>query len=512
MRTTMTLQDQTCQFFSKRLAATVEGEEPDDALAAHLAMCGRCRAEAEAYRCVDLVLRRRFTTAPGAALDTESVLRRLPAVAESGPMRARHVSRSSVAARRRGRTFSSVPRPLVSAVAATAAVAAIVAIAVGLFSGMLVQTGRSSGPSIAIPTATAEIALGSQAHFVDIQMVTPTEGWAVGYRAMINQPQSKPLLAHVANGRWTLVDVAYGGPLASIAVVAPDDIWAGGMPGSMLHYDGAAWRSVESPSAGSVNMIAMVGRTAGWAVGDPVDQHAGAFILHYDGTAWVQQPAPQMSGFVHLTGISMLSAEEGWAAGTVYPYDGTPASGVLLHFQLGQWRIATTLPSTTIRSVSMVSADQGWVVGSHDTYETSSEGTRATHTAMLLHYAGGHWELVPLAAIPVDPTAVFGAIRFDSPDDGWIVGSVSVGQGSSGTGLLLLHYTGGRWTQIDGPPSFHGESHSIDQVVPSAGGDLWLVGSQSVQPAQQPSDRSALPTGVPFLAHYLAGHWTQVTP
>lgn len=118
---------------------------------------------------------------------------------ERRPVGARRVPRSSVAVLRRGRNVSPVPRSLVSAVASPAAVSAIVAIASGLFSGMFLQPGGSAWPSIAAPTA--EIAPGSQAHFVDIQMVTPTEGWAVGYRAMVIQRQSKPLLAHVANGR-----------------------------------------------------------------------------------------------------------------------------------------------------------------------------------------------------------------------------------------------------------------------------------------------------------------------
>lgn len=393
--------------------------------------------------------------------------------------------------------------PISSAVAAVATVALIV----GLISVILLHSGRSSAPSRVASTATSATALGSQAHFVDIQMVTPTDGWAVGYRAVVNQRQSSPLLARVANGKWTPVEVAYGGPLVTIAAISSDDIWAGGMPGTMLHYDGAAWRSVKSPSTGSISRIAMVGPSAGWAVGDPIDQHSGAFILHYDGFAWVQQAAPQLNGFVHLTDISMLSAQDGWAAGTVYPYNGSPASGVLLHYRQGRWLVATTLPSTTIRSIAMLSDTQGWAVGSHDTYETSSEGTRASHTAMLLRYAGGHWELAPT---PTDSSAVFGTIPFVSSDDGWIVGGAPVGSAQS-NGLLLLHYTGGRWTQIDGPPSAHGEGHSIDQAVAYAGGELWLAGSQNVQLAQQSAGQPSLPTSMPFLAHYTAGQWILVT-
>lgn len=410
----------------------------------------------------------------------------------------------SVARRGLKRSDGSSHRRPFSAIASGVAVVATLTVVVGLISGILLHSRHSSVPSVAAPTATSAIVPGSQAHFVDIQMVTPTEGWAVGFRGVVNQRQTGPLLAHVVNGKWMPVDVAYSGSLICLAAISSDDIWAAGMPGAMLHYNGAAWRSVVSPPTGIVNRLTMVGPSDGWAVGAPVDQHAGAFILHYDGATWVQQAAPQMNGFVRLTDISMVSAQEGWVAGTVYPYNGSPASGVLLHYLQGQWLVATTLPSTTILSLSMLSATQGWAVGSRDTYETTSEGTRPSHTALLLRFAAGQWQPAPT---PTDPSAVFDTIRFLSPDDGWIIGG-----GVAGSGLLLLHYTGGHWTQIDGgPPSTHGETHSIDQAVLDPWGDVWLAGSQSIQAAPAAVGRTPLPTSVPFLARYRAGQWVQVT-
>jgi hypothetical protein len=84
-----------------------------------------------------------------------------------------------------------------------------------------------------------------------VQMLTPTDGWAVGG----------------------------GGPTV-------------GVPGAtsiLLHYDGSSWAAVPVPKVDAITSLDMVSAHDGWATGTDT-------ILHYDGTKW--------SIFAHLQSIT----------------------------------------------------------------------------------------------------------------------------------------------------------------------------------------------------------------
>jgi hypothetical protein len=90
-----------------------------------------------------------------------------------------------------------------------------------------------------------------------------------------------------------------GGPVVpnffDVWGAAPNDIWAVGSAGLIMHWDGQSWTEVETPPVGDLLGI------SGIAADDthPVEMFAvglGGAILHYDGAIWTQQQMPFSDG------------------------------------------------------------------------------------------------------------------------------------------------------------------------------------------------------------------------
>jgi photosystem II stability/assembly factor-like uncharacterized protein len=150
-------------------------------------------------------------------------------------------------------------------------------------------------------------------HLIDIDMVSGTEGWAVG-----------DTLLHYGGGTWTEVAPPTGSRLDAVDMVSPTDGWAGGYDGTLLHYDGSAWTQVASPTPKHIHAIAMISASEGWAVGQ---QGERGVLLHYDGTSWSTVPLPASASPCDEplpSAISMASSTVGAAVGgcgTILRYD-----------------------------------------------------------------------------------------------------------------------------------------------------------------------------------------------
>lgn len=104
---------------------------------------------------------------------------------------------------------------------------------------------------------------------------------------------------------------------------------------------------------------------------------------------------------------------------------------------------ATPLPQPlpagmSVISIAMVSAGDGWAIAAP-----------TANSAALAHYTGGRWMLLGDAYAGVH----LNDIAMDAHDDGWAVGA----HDDQVTGVVL-HYSGGRWNQVQTPPiQFAGE-------------------------------------------------------
>lgn len=197
----------------------------------------------------------------------------------------------------------------------------------------------------------------------------------------------------------------------------------------------------------SLTSVSMNSASDGWAVGNT---HGLPLLLHYAADHWDRvtnvvgglQPAN-----LTLTQVAMVSATEGWAVGGYQDFSNS-VFGLILHYTEGRWMPQMSLPNATLNGLVMLSASEGWAVGA-----TSNQ------QAVLLHYTGGAWNVVPLAAM------LLNHIVMTSPTDGWIIGRFDPNTDAA------WHYNGTTWTQMTIPGVTF-----ISQIAMISASDGWVVG------------------------------------
>src|SRR5207249_9413132 len=86
--------------------------------------------------------------------------------------------------------------------------------------------------------------------------------------------------------------------LNGVAVVSANDVWAVGWHSGgtlTLHWDGAQWSVVPSPSPGTnARLLGVTAISANdvWAVGAYSDLGPQTLTIHWNGTSWTQVPSP----------------------------------------------------------------------------------------------------------------------------------------------------------------------------------------------------------------------------
>jgi hypothetical protein len=161
------------------------------------------------------------------------------------------------------------------------------------------------------------------------------------------------------------------------------------------------------------------------------------------------------------------------ATGSVTPIATTPTAAPAATQTL------SPLPAgTSVVSIAMVSAGDGWAIAAP-----------SDSSAMLVHYTGGRWMLSGDSYAGIYLTD----ISMDAHDDGWAVGA----HDDQVTGVVL-HYSGGRWDEVQSPP------------IQFAGAGVWAFSPSqalvlaSLPKAKDGADQSAL-------LRYDNGAWTETT-
>jgi len=126
---------------------------------------------------------------------------------------------------------------------------------------------------------------------------------------------------------------------------APGDVWAVGMLGTLLHFDGTVWTRVAAGLT-TRHLWGVWGSAANdvFVVGD-----AGT-VLHFDGSDWAAANVPTTESLRDVWGASPRQVI---AVGT---------DGTILHFD-GVWHADTSGVSTTLRGVWGASTTDVWAVG-----------------------------------------------------------------------------------------------------------------------------------------------------
>ncbi|HEX2723981.1 MAG TPA: hypothetical protein VHM24_13780 [Gemmatimonadaceae bacterium] len=228
-----------------------------------------------------------------------------------------------------------------------------------------------------------------------VAATSPSDAWAVGYYEAANGAPT-PLIMRFNGTSWTLMTGAQvpgstSNVLNSVAVLGPNDVWAGGTyydPATSLietmiqHWNGSSWTIVPSPSPGTyfanvITQIVALSASNVWAFGYFDEDVTGRVTLieHWNGSAWSVVPSPNASSTYfsanELNGAVALSANDIWAVGH-YRSDATAQQKqtLALHWDGTAWTV-TPIPSrgkaSNLTSIAQ-SAGTLWAVGEASPY------------------------------------------------------------------------------------------------------------------------------------------------
>jgi len=202
-----------------------------------------------------------------------------------------------------------------------------------------------------------------------------------------------------ANGRsypWTQVS------LRSVFILNTSNVWAVGSSGTILRWQGLAWRPVTGLTEAWLQSVYMNNETDGWAVGQST-------IIHWNGTFWETAPNPTGED---LYDIFMANQNDGWAVGQ---------DGNTIRWNGTTWSAISSPTPELLFSVYIADSSDVWAVGSRGT---------------IINWNGTAWNNVtsPITTSLYDVSMVTG-------NDGW-------GVGSDGA---IIHYNGTSWSNITSP-------------------------------------------------------------
>ena len=188
-------------------------------------------------------------------------------------------------------------------------------------------------------------------------MVAPGEGWAVGERTD-DQGATVGLVLHYHDGTWDPQASPPDVLLHGLDMVSPTEGWAVGFYG-LLHYTGGQWVAVPNPAGVPLQTIgiSMLSASEGWTLGRAEDDQTDV-ALHYKDGQWT---ATRLGSKVRPTSVQMLSATNGWAAGQFG----------FLHYRDGKWGKVSAPVFKPLNQLFMVSDTAGWAVGTDTNFGPS---------------------------------------------------------------------------------------------------------------------------------------------
>lgn len=268
----------------------------------------------------------------------------------------------------------------------------------------------------------------------DIAMLAPDDGWAVGENGAI---------LHWDGSLWSLVSGPTDLPLRAVDMLSPTEGWvAGGTSGFMstdavmLHWDGSAWS--EMPGPGPVYSLDMLSGTEGFAQSQACTQMVHTCysrVSRWNGTGWTTiYDSPYFGGGPQR--LAMVSGTDGWA---------TMSGAGIWHWDGTAWTIWPDVPmANQANDIVALSASDVWTVGVN---------------GEILHWDGSLW-----TAVSSPTTNSLYSVDFVSPADGW----------AAGVRGTLLHWDGNAWSAVS--PVTGG---TLDRVAMASGGAGWAVSRDS---------------------------------
>jgi hypothetical protein len=202
-------------------------------------------------------------------------------------------------------------------------------------------------------------------YFNSVDMVNSTDGWAVGNAGVVIRWNGTNWnrIEETANytvelGGGQVIEKPLNFPLESVDMLSSTEGWAVGQRAVIIRWNGTNWSLEKEPEymgAPWLWSVDMVSSTDGWAVG------SGGDIVHWDGTSWkyVKNPA-----WGHLFSVDMVSSTDGWAVGS---------DGCVIHWNGTSWNNATSPTAAWLHKIVMVSPNDGWILAADGVYHWQGE-------------------------------------------------------------------------------------------------------------------------------------------
>lgn len=257
--------------------------------------------------------------------------------------------------------------------------------------------------------------------------------------------------------------------LFGISADSEDDIWSVGTFASgalALHFDGSKWRSVPMtlPNTAGMSGVSVLSAKNVWAVGSVFNsntQHFTSVIQHFDGKKWSLASGPHFVSGDQLFAVKAFASDDVFAVGELHSDNQKPLP-LVEHFDGTKWSVVPTpRPSkgqtVSLRSIAGISHSDLWVTG---------DGP-APQPPTIMHFDGQRFKNV---AFPM-PHAGLGQLAAIATNDVWVVGTQPIGNAE---GTLTAHWDGTVWTVVPSPNlTTQNDLQAINAISST---DIWAVG------------------------------------
>jgi len=276
-------------------------------------------------------------------------------------------------------------------------------------------------------------------------------GWVLAGVGIIND--AMPALGSLPEWEWQN-PLPQGNNLMAVWSNGPNDVFAVGEAGTIIHYDGSTWSLMDSGTMTHVlSGVWGSGPNDIFAVGTYYDQpnwREYATILHYDGANW----STMISGLPNgLRGVWGSAPNDVFAVGP----------NAILHYNGATWSEMTN-PVGYLNAV--------WGSGPNDVFAVGDD--------KIVHYDGTTWSEV--CGLPIDPGSGWvwlSSVWGSGPNDVFVVGMKEVyDEGDFDRLDLILHFDGASWSEMPVPSSPY-DSEVFSTVWGAGPDNVFAAGTHS---------------------------------
>ena len=223
---------------------------------------------------------------------------------------------------------------------------------------------------------------------------------------------------------WVEMPGAQGVVLKAVWGSGPNDVFAVGAQGTILHYDGATWKPMTSGANADLEGVWGSGPQDVFVVG------AEGMVLHYDGTSWSSMPSTTGNSLEALWGSS---AQDVFAVGL---------GGTIVHYDGAGW---STMLSGTSEPLEAV-----WGSGPQHVVAVGGDPGSGLGTIFALRFDGTGWKQME-PGIKCGPYCALFGVWGRSATDLYVVGMGNRPKVMNERQAVVFHHDGTSWHEMTSP-------------------------------------------------------------